>query len=221
MDLEQAIRTRHSVRAYLDREVPEDEIADIVRVAALAPSSSNVQPWHVAVVSGEARRKLEDELVAEVTSGTKPYPHFRPGAVGVEGAYMDRKRECGFLYYDALGIERGDRPERERVALLNWRFFGAPHAMFVSMPAAMGEVSGLDVGLFLQTLMLTMHARGLGCIPQGALAQYPGPVKRLADIPAGNEILCGLSFGYPDPSAPINDLRMPRKPIGETLSFTR
>lgn len=221
MDLEESIRTRHSVRAYLDAEVPEDEIREIVRLAGLAPSSSNTQPWHVAVVSGQARRRLEEELVAEVASGKKPYPHFRPGGMGLSGSYKERRRECGSLYYDALGVTRDDYAARDRVAMLNWQFFGAPHALFVSMPSYMGEVNGLDVGLFFQSLMLIMHARGLGCIPQGALAQYPGPVKEIADIPEGNEILCGLSFGYPDPEAEINELRMPRKSLDEVISFTR
>ncbi len=221
MELGQAIRTRHSVRAYLDDDVPEDVLRDVIDVARMAPSSSNTQPWHVAVVSGEARRRLEAELVAEVAEGVKPYPHFQPGGVGLFGEYKDRRRECGLGYYDALGIMRDDVDARQRIALKNWQFFGAPQVLFLSMPAAFGQVNGLDVGLFFQSLMLLLHERGIGCIPQGALAQFPGPVKRIAAIPEGNEVLCGLSFGYPDLDADINTLRMTRRPVDDVVSFTR
>ncbi len=59
MDVYEAIRTRKSVRAYLDREVPEDVLLRILEAARLAPSARNRQEWRFVVVRNEeTRRKL-------------------------------------------------------------------------------------------------------------------------------------------------------------------
>ena len=118
-----------------------------------------------------------------------------------------------------MGIDYEDRKARQRLGLLNWRFFGAPHAGFLSMPETMHRANAIDLGIFLQTLMLLFVERGVASCPQGALAAYPGPVRRIADVPEGNAILCGLSFGYEDTEAQANAAKMDRVPLAEMSSF--
>ncbi len=88
------------------------------------------------------------------------------------------------------------------------------------MPETMNRANAIDLGIFLQSIMLLFAERGISCCPQGALASYPGPVKQVAEIPEGNAILCGLSFGYEDVGAQINDVRMVREPLDTVASFT-
>ncbi|MEL0153232.1 MAG: nitroreductase [Halieaceae bacterium] len=102
---------------------------------------------------------------------------------------------------------------------LNWKFFGAPHAAFISMPAYMQRAHACDLGIFLQTLMLLMTERGIASCPQGALAAFPDVVKRYLNIPEENAILVGLSFGYADDNAQINSAKMPRESLETIASF--
>ena len=61
MEVMQAIQQRHSIRHYLDREVPQDVLAPILEAARLAPSGGNKQDWRFIVVrDAEQRRKLAD-----------------------------------------------------------------------------------------------------------------------------------------------------------------
>jgi nitroreductase len=53
-----AIRKRHSVRAYLPDEVPKEKIQRILEAARLAPSAGNAQPWHFIVVKDQQKRKM-------------------------------------------------------------------------------------------------------------------------------------------------------------------
>jgi len=53
-----AIRKRHSVRAYLPNEVPNEKIEKILEAARLAPSAGNAQPWHFVVVKDRQKRKV-------------------------------------------------------------------------------------------------------------------------------------------------------------------
>jgi len=106
------------------------------------------------------------------------------------------------------------------IARKNFEFFDAPHVAFFSMPRTFNFPQAVDMGILLGTMMLVMVDKGLGCIAQGSLAGYPGPVKEIADIPEDNEIMFGLSFGYIDDDAHINTVRMPRADLNDIASFT-
>ena len=220
MNVSEAVAQRRTIRAFRPDPVPEAVIREIVTLAGQAPSNSNTQPWHFAVVSGEARNRLSEAMLEKVRAGTPGNPHWPSGGVGLKGAYKERQYACAFGYYDTMGIEREDRKARQLLLARNWQFFDAPHAGFLSMPETMHRANAVDLGIFLQTLMLLMTERGIASCPQGALAAYPDPVREIADIPDGNAILCGLSFGYEDTSAQANQVRMPREPLDVFASFT-
>lgn len=215
----EVLQRRYSVRGFRPDLVPEELIREVFDIARLSASGTNTQPWHVAVVSGEACNRLRDELCDLFDAGTEQARGFPSGAP-VEGVYLDRRRACGFGYYETLGVERKDREGRKRVARKNYEFFGAPHVAFFSMPRTFGFPQAVDMGIFLQAVMLVMYEKGLGCIAQGSLADYPGPVREIAVVPEDNEIMFGVSFGYEATDAHINTVRMTRASLDDVASFT-
>ena len=54
MTVTEAITIRHSARSFLDRPVPSETVAEILALAARAPSGGNLQPWQVDVLAGAA-----------------------------------------------------------------------------------------------------------------------------------------------------------------------
>ncbi len=219
MDVTTALRNRYSVRGYRPDPVPDDVIQEVFDLARLAQSGTNSQPWHIAVVSGEARDDLRKRLCARFDTGDTGGRDFERPSEPLPEALMERRRACGYSYYATMGVERSDREGRARVARKNFELFGAPHAAFFSMPLVLGLSSGVDMGILLQTVTLLMVERGIGSIAQGALAQYPDTVREVASIPEGNGIVFGMSFGYADEDALINTVRMPREPLEAVASF--
>lgn len=219
MNVTDAVKGRRTIRGFLPDPVPAQVIRDILDTARHAPSNSNTQPWHISVVSGAARARLEASVFDAAKSGTLPNPHWPPGGVGLQGSYKERQYDCAFRYYDRMGIAREDKAARARLVQKNWQFFGAPHAGFISMPDYMHRAHALDLGIFLQTLMLLLTERGIGCIAQGALAAFPDLVRAQVHVPEGNAILCGISFGYIDEDALINTVKMPREELDSLASF--
>ncbi|MEY4319655.1 MAG: hypothetical protein RL378_759, partial [Actinomycetota bacterium] len=69
-------------------------------------------------------------------------------------------------------------------------------------------------GLFMQNLMLSAHARGLGTCAQGALAVWSDPVKAEFDVPKHYKLLCGIALGYPSKDT-VNSFRAERLPIAD------
>lgn len=219
MDVTTALTTRYSVRGYRPDPVPDDVICQVFDLARLAQSGTNGQPWHVAVVSGEATDELRKRLCARFDSGDEGQRDFARPTSPMPDEMMKRRRACGYSYYATMGVERSDREGRARIARKNFELFGAPHAAFFSMPRVLGTSGAVDMGILLQTVTLLMTERGIGSIAQGALAQFPDTVREVAEVPEANGIVFGVSFGYADEDALINTVRMPREPLNVVASF--
>ena len=118
-----------------------------------------------------------------------------------------------------MGIKKEDKQERQELMGRNWQFFGAPHAAFFSMPKDMSEINAVDMGIYLQSLMLLMTQYGLASCPQGALAMFADSVWEMANIPENNAIMFGLSFGYAATDNPINQFDVGRAELSDSVEF--
>lgn len=56
------IRTRRSIRKYIDKPVEDEKIFQLLESARLAPSGSNTQPWHFIIVKSESSRQKLAEV---------------------------------------------------------------------------------------------------------------------------------------------------------------
>ncbi len=56
----EAIKERQSVRSYLDKEIPEELLRQVLEAGRLAPSAKNIQPWRFIVVKDN---KIKEQLV--------------------------------------------------------------------------------------------------------------------------------------------------------------
>lgn len=218
ISVEEAIRTRRSVRGFLDRPVPQEILQRVFELAQQAPSNCNIQPWHAFVASGAARDRIRAALLERVTKGVPPNADFDyPGKF--EGVYRRRQVECAAEMYGKMGIAREDSAGRLRAGLRNFELFDAPHIAFLGMPRTFGTAVALDVGAYMQTLMLAMTAHGIASCPQGSMRNYPDVVRAEFGIPEDIGILVGISFGYEDASVPANQTRTTRAALGENVIF--
>ena len=212
-DLEQAINERRSIRMFLpDKLVPRELVDGALELAIRAPSNSNVQPWHLRLVSGAARESLVAALLDEASS--KP-----PVVPELPELFAHLRRELGAKVYGSMGITRDDSEGRRIAVLRNWEFFRAPLAGIVCMHRDLHYVDSLGIGMFLQTFLLALTARGLGTCVQVSIAGYPEIVREQLSISDEYAILCGLAIGYPDPTFPANNLRTARNPIEHNVVF--
>lgn len=220
ISLADAVRWRRSVRGYLDKEVPQDILESIFSLAQRAPSNCNIQPWKVFVASGQLKNTIRDKLVENVIRGV-PFDSDYEYPDTFEGIYRKRQVECAVELYRSMGIERDDKEGRIRAQLRNFELFDAPHVVFIGMDKAFGVSVAIDVGMYIQTLMLAMTAHGVSCCPQGSMRYYPGIVRQAFGICQDVGILLGISFGYEDTSVPANRTRVDRDPISQVVQFLR
>jgi hypothetical protein len=218
MTLEDAIYTRRSVRGFKEDRIPDEVLQKIFTLAQQSPSNCNVQPWKTFVATGETRNRIKEQLISNVTNGVAPNPDYTyPGKF--DGEYRKRQVDCAFEMYDAMGIERQDKVGRGKAALRNFELFDAPHVCFIGMDKSFGPTVAIDVGMYAQTLMLTMASHGVGSCAQGSMRNYPDVVR--SEFPGNDSIgiLMGISFGYEDESVPANNTRVGRDPIDASVTF--
>jgi nitroreductase len=219
LSLADALRARRSVRGFLDKPVPEDTLKAIFELAQLAPSNCNIQPWKVFVASGEVRDELRRRMVEKVTAGVPMEPDFEPNAGKFSGVYRQRQVDCAVELYNNMGIARDDKPGRMRAQLRNFELFDAPHVVFIGMEREFGPTVALDVGMYIQSLMLAMTAYGVGSCAQGSMRYFPNDVREIFGEPASTAILVGISFGYEDPDVAANRTRVGRAPLADSVAF--
>ena len=220
MHVDEAIRSRKSVRRFLPTPVPAAVVSHILNVAARAPSGNNVQPWRVYVVAGERRDKLCDAIV-EAASGDpdRHQPEYAYYPTSGFEPYLERRRRCGFGLYATLDIARDDKVARERQMLRNYTFFDAPVGLIVTLDRRLNTGSFMDVGMFIQNILVAARAQGLHTCAQAAFAWFHKIARE--QLPMGdNEILlCGIALGHEDVDAPENAFITERAGLDEFVSF--
>jgi nitroreductase len=211
-DLNEALTTllsqRYSCRGYLPQPVPRETIERILAIAQRTPSWCNSQPWRLVVTSGAATERFRDALYdyAQKHDATPDYPF----PAEYRGVYLERRRECGFQLYAAVGVQRGDKAGGNRQTMENFRLFGAPHAAIVTTDEALGVYGAIDCGAYVNNFMLAAKSLGVASIAQAALARHPRFTREFFGLPEDRRIVCGISFGFEDPAHPANQFRTSR-----------
>ena len=220
MDVYEAVTSRRSVRGFTDQPVSRDMLERVLNAAAWAPSGSNIQPWHLYVVTGETLTSLKKAATERVAAGEpwdeREYVMYPPA---LHSPYRERRAAFGRERYSALGVAREDWEARARAAIANWDCFGAPAALFCYVDRELGLPQWSDLGMYLQTVMLLAREHGLHTCPQEAWAVWHGLVSEFLSLPPELMLFCGLSLGYRDESAPINTLRTERAPLSECATL--
>lgn len=215
-EIEQALLSRRSVRGYLRREVPDELVRRILALAARAPSGSNLQPWRVHVLRGEARTAFSAALRRAAAGEGGPHEEEYAYYPRIwREPYLARRRKLGYALYGLLGIERGDKLRMDSQHARNYDFFGAPVGLIFTIDRELEQGSWLDYGTFLQSVMIAARGAGLDSCAQQSFARFHGLIRQLLAIPAGQVVVCGMALGWADPAERANQLRTERMPLPE------
>jgi nitroreductase len=203
----EAIAKRRSTRAFLEKTVDTALLRDILVQAARAPSGGNLQPWKIHLVVGQRLVDLK-QMMAERTSDS-----FQEGALDYDvypkslgEPYRTRRFKAGEDMYRLLGIGAEQKAARVQRFRDNFQLFGAPAAIFCFIDRDMGRPQWVDLGMYLQTVMLLLKSNGLDSCPQESWSLFPKTVSNFLDVREDEMLFCGMAIGYADPDAPVNAL---------------
>jgi len=216
MDVSEAVDSRKSIRAFLDKAVDDSLIKELLEKTSRSASGGNLQPWQIYVINGDTMNsfhKFQSEWTEPETPAYAIYPE------NLKEPYKTSRYEVADDMYSLLGIARENKEERFKQVLKNYEFFGAPAAFFCFVDRQMGRPQWSDLGMFLQTFMLLAREAGLDTCPQEAWAMKQESVTAFVEAPDELMLFCGMAIGYQDESEKVNELRTTRRPVEDWAVF--
>lgn len=220
--VDHAITSRRSIRAFLPTPVPEATIREILDISARAPSGTNTQPWRVHVLTGAARQRLSDALMAayndpgERAQHSEEYDYYPREWVS---PYIDRRRKIGWDLYGLLEIGKADKDKMHAQHGRNYVFFDAPVGLIFTIDRVLAQGSWLDYGMFMENIMIAARGRGLDTCPQAAFTQFHRVIKDVLALGDHEMVVCGMALGVADPHAIANRLATARAGVAEFAKF--
>ena len=220
MSVVEALKTRISTRAFLDKNVSEEDVRQVLDDARWSPSGGNLQPWRVYVVMGDAK----DRLVQTVKDSIAAAPLADEGELavypkGLVEPYRTRRYALGEAMYELLEIPREDKAGRLMQLARNFDFFGAPVGFFFTLDRMFDKGQWAHLGMFMQSIALVAHERGLATCMQEAWVTRAKTVSTFLDLPENEQLYCGMALGYADKDAPVNSLRSERDGVDAFATF--
>lgn len=220
MKVSDAINSRITTRAFLDKPVSGDVLRAILETAKRAPSGGNLQPWHVWVLGGAEMVRfkaiIKEKLAVSPRGEGTEYQIYPPE---LKEPYKARRFKCGEDMYATINVPREDKFGRLLNFARNFEFFGAPAAYFFAIDRQMQQGQWADLGMFMQSIMLLAREHGLHTCPQEAWAIWHKTAGEFFSIPPELMLFCGMGIGTMDEAHPINTLKTERAPLAEFATF--
>jgi nitroreductase len=218
--VDHVIKSRFACRSFSDRVVPQHIVEELLEVARFAPSGANIQPWRVYVVAGDKKDEMSAILLkAHEEARNEHASEYQYYASSLPEPYVSRRNEFGQLYYGALGIQQSDMAARARQTAKNYSFFGATAGLIITIDRRLEVGSWLDLGMFLQNILIAAGARGLQTCPQETFAKYHKLLRQVLPITPDETVVCGISLGYGEDSVVSTGSLMPKTAVTDFAYF--
>ncbi|NNE57619.1 MAG: nitroreductase [Hellea sp.] len=214
-----AIMTRITCRGFLDKPVPKVELEQIFETARRTPSGGNLQPWRVHIMTGKTLANFTEACMDNVKSAVMEGETFPAYPSPLWEPQRSWRYKLGEDMYSLLDISRDNKLGRLMWLANNARFFGAPVGIIVTGNIKLGMAQHMDIGIYLQTIMMLAREAGLHTAPQGWWRRHPQSIIKFLNVPDDEHVLVGMALGYGDPDAPVNNLWADRAELEELVHF--
>jgi nitroreductase len=220
MQFDDVIFGRRSTRGYLDKPVPKDLIAEILKLAMRAPSSMNTQPYNFYVITGEPLEKIRAGNTERMLAGVPQSREFRTGEA-FAGQHRERQIGVAKQLFGAMGIERDDKEARQDWVMRGFRQFDAPVCIIITYDKVLNgsDDTPFDCGAVATALVNAAWSRGLGTVINSQGIMQSPVVREHAGIADDQVIMKSIALGWPDESFPANAVVSERKPVEEAAVF--
>ena len=220
ISVSESLARRQSVREYIKQDVSPELVIDILETAGKSPSGGNLQPWRVHALSGEVKNTLFQKTIAQAMNnptGVDPDIPIYPS--GLAEPWRSRRADCGEVMYGALEIKRDNKMGRMQQGARNLSFFDAPVGLIFTLDRSFCESQIIDLGLYVQSVMLVADEKGLATCPQASWSMWAGIVRDVLGLASDEMVMLGMALGYAAPDAPVNQLNQPRVDVTAFTTF--
>lgn len=197
-ELIEGIRSRRSGHNYdPDEDISDETLEELIRDAAIAPSSYNLQPWEFVAVQ-------DDERLDEVVDIAYGQEHIRDAGTAILVVGHTNAKTADRVFEEWAEAGRMDEETAQQTKAQTAEMYEGD---------AMGRDYAIrNASLAAQNLMLSAHARGLTATPMIGFDQER--IAEFLDLPDDEIPVMLLAVG---PSGGDEPERLPRRSVDEIL----
>ncbi len=185
MEVIKAIETRTSVREFTAEHVPDNELKEIIRLAGMAPSVDNYQPWqYIAIRNKEILHRIANQVVNKIAiipeSDSRLAKHIKNQVAWFSTFFKEAPvliALTGKPYEDILGKGVNKGPE-EINKIRN----------FPDLQSA---------GATIQNLLLAAHASGYGACWMSGPLFAKNEIEKMLNIESPWSLITFVALGRP------------------------
>ena len=213
-DLENLIKTRHSIRKYQAKPVPEAMLLKAIELATWAPNGGNQQNWRFFVITNKGTINAIADAVQASTNQMASWPEAAKFADAFE-----RSKQMGVFFRNApaviavaaskyqsyadLLLEMGEKADPQAHQMREWR--NSADSKIQSTSAAVAF------------LLLVLHQIGLGAVWMTGPMQARGEIEKILNIKPEWEVVTFIPVGYPAETPEPKG----RKPVSEVTEVIK
>jgi nitroreductase len=213
-DLANLIKSRRSIRAWLNKPVSEDTLLQALDLATYAPNAGNQQNWQFYVVlKPETIKALADAVQASADSIAQ-WPEALK--FGDTTAKMLQKLSL-FRSAPALVVVAASQYQSAVEQIVVLREKTDPEAKLIHDWRNIANSRIQSVASAIAYLLLVIHQMGLGAVWMTGPMQAKGEIEKVLKVPAAMDVVALIPVGYAAENPPLRA----RKPIKEVCSVIK
>ncbi|GEM_PF-1795205 len=172
MNLDTAIKSRKTIRAYKDRIVPKDAVRKIISAGCDAPSVHNLQPWYFFILSEKSKKHI--------------------------AGIMRKRSEKEFVFLSAILRANAAIIEKAPLAVIACNIMPLSKRLkrlgkFYEKRSAIWEIQ--SIACCIENMMLTSASMGMASAFIGCALLCDKAIRDYLNTEY--EIMAVLTFGYP------------------------
>lgn len=197
------IKSRRSIRAFIDRPIPKEAIEEILEAARYAPSAFNKQPWRFIVISN---KDIILRLSGIIRGITQKIARLLPLLSIIQPELRDSRV--------AAAIKKTLAGSGDTV------FYGAPLLILIAAHKKAGRYAARDCSLAAENMMLYANSAGIGScfIGRADLLAMSKRWRKMLGLPPHHRIHAALVFGY---ASAAGDAPAPQRMTDNVLKWAR
>lgn len=186
MDFTTVVRGRRSIRKFKNQDIPDENILELINLAAHAPSAGNYQMWHFLVIRNQELREQMSRLVAGKVDELIQRVNARP----------DRDPKRAAVWFNRAPVVIAVSTEKYRTAIDDLLFQAGYTELEVDSLRCRPDLQ--SIGAVIQTLLLAAHFKGYGgCWMTGPMVARPA-LEELLGIKPPRSLAAIVVLGWPD-----------------------
>ena len=221
-ELANLVKTRRSIRAWQEKDVPEQMLMEAIELATWAPNGGNAQNWHFYIILNKAVIKSIADATAAGLAEMMAWPEMaliggvwppapppganrpapRPNILGKAPALIAvTTRKIANPLEKVFAARAKVDPKGDAAQQAN-----------ITIASRIQSVSAA-----IAYLLLVLHQMGLGAVwMTGPLPQSKGEIEKILKVPAETDVVALIPVGYPA-ETPVNT----RKPVSEVCQVIK